>query len=205
MTVGTQVAGWRDALERLQIAMYLAALAVGALLGWACPGGVPAAWIDPAIGLMLYVTFLQVPMRELWRGWAQGRFLVALGVVNFVVLPLLVWALAQALPTAHPQADLLRLGLLLVLLAPCIDYVVTFAHLGRADARLLLAATPLLLLAQMLLLPLYLHLMLGASAAQRVQAGPFVHAFVWLIAVPLALAALTQAAAARHRGAARLS
>ena len=205
MSGGAPIGRWRDVLEQRQIALYLAALAAGALVGWAWPGGVQSALIDPAIALMLYLTFLQVPLRELRQGWTRGRFLLALGVANFVVLPLGVWALAQALPAAHPQADLLRLGLLLVLLAPCIDYVVTFAHLGRADARLLLAATPLLLLAQMLLLPLYLHLMLGASAAQRVQAGPFVHAFVWLIAVPLALAALTQGAAARHRAAARLS
>src|SRR5690606_17376063 len=30
-----------------------------------------------------------------------------------------------------PPEPLVRLGVLLVLLTPCIDYVVTFAHLGR--------------------------------------------------------------------------
>lgn len=83
-----------------------------------------------------------------------------------------------------------------MLLAPCIDYVVTFAHLGRADARLLLAATPTLLIAQMLL-PVYLRLFVGDVAADLVQLGPFVHAFVWLIAVPLALAAVVQLWAAK--------
>lgn len=203
MSSGARISAWRQGLEQRQITLYLAALALGGVVGLLAPGRVPAALIDPAIALMLYVTFLQVPMRALGRGWANGRFLAALGVANFIVLPLGVWALAQALPAAHPQIDLLRLGLLMVLLAPCIDYVVTFAHLGRADARLLLAATPLLLLAQMLLLPVYLHLMLGAAAAQRVEPGPFVHAFVWLIAVPLVLAALTQGAAVRHRGVAQ--
>lgn len=42
-------------------------------------------------------------------------------------------------------------------LAPCIDYVVSFAHQGKADARSLLAATPALLLLQMVLLPVYLY------------------------------------------------
>ncbi|KEH11176.1 hypothetical protein GY14_00615 [Delftia tsuruhatensis] len=77
--------------------------------------------------------------------------------------------------------------------------MVTFSHLGRADARLLLAATPALLIAQMLALPGYLGLFLGDDAARLVQAGPFLHAFVWLIAVPLALAAATQWWAARSR------
>ena len=70
---------------------------------------------------------------------------------------------------------------------------------GRADARLLLAATPVLLIAQMLLLPVFLSVFLGEEAAGLVQLGPFVHAFVWLIAVPLVLAALVQFWAARSR------
>lgn len=35
----------------------------------------------------------------------------------------------------------------------------------------------------MLLLPVYLGLLLGNDAATLVRPGPFVHAFVWLIAV----------------------
>src|SRR3546814_4914861 len=93
---------------------------------------------------------------------------------------------------------MLRLGVLLVLLTPCIDYVVTFAHLGRADSRLLLAATPILLIVQMIALPFYLGFLLGDDAASLVQAGPFVHAFVWLIAIPLALAILLQLRSEEH-------
>lgn len=116
-------------------------------------------------------------------------------ITNFVVTPLLVAVLVQFLPSD----PMVRLGVLQVLLTPCIDYVVTFSHLGCADARLLLAATPTLLVVQMLLLPVYLGLLLGNDAATLVQPGPFVHAFVWLIAVPLALAGLVQLWAARSR------
>lgn len=186
----------RDALEQRQIPIYFAAVALAAVAAWALPGtGVLERAINPALALMLYVTFLQVPLAELRRAFGQVRFLAALMTANFIVVPVLVWALLQFLP-ADP---LLRLGALLVLLAPCIDYVVTFSHLGRADARLLLAATPALLIAQMLALPGYLGLFLGDDAARLVQAGPFLHAFVWLIAVPLALAAATQLWAARSR------
>src|SRR5690606_7898948 len=149
----------------------------------------------------LYVTFLQVPLPALRGAFTQRRFLAALLVTNFVAIPLLVGALSFALP-ADP---LLRFGVLLVLLAPCIDYVVTFAHMGKADARLLLASTPMLLLAQMLLLPLYLGIMLGAEAAALVQAGPFIEAFVWLIAVPLLLAVCTQWWAAHYALGARVN
>ena len=98
-----------------------------------------------------------------------------------------------------------RRGIRIVLLCPCSDYVVTFSHLGRADARLLLAATPVLLIVQMLLLPLWLSLFLGAQAADLMQMGPFLHAFLWLIAIPLGLAALCQIWAARSAAGARVT
>ena len=142
---------------------------------------------------MLFVTFLQVPLTELRRAAANLPFLGALLTANFVAVPLLLVLLQPWLP----HDALLRMGVLLVLLAPCIDYVVTFAHLGRADARQLLAATPLLLVAQMALLPLCLGLFMGGEARALLPWQPFVHAFAWLIVLPLALAALCQAWAAR--------
>lgn len=190
----------RDALEGRQIAIYLSTVALAAGVALLVPGTtVLEAAVNPALALMLYVTFLQVPLAELRRAFGQFRFLAALLVANFAVVPLLVAVLALFLP-ADPMV---RLGVLLVLLAPCIDYVVTFSHLGRADARLLLAATPVLLMAQMLLLPGYLGVFLGADAARLVQAGPFVQAFLWLILVPLLLAAATQIWAARRPTGAR--
>ncbi len=68
----------------------------------------------------------------------------------------------------------------------------------------MLAATPLLLAAQMILLPIYLGLFLGDAAAGLVHWQPFVHAFVWLIAVPLSIAAICQAWAARSTAAERV-
>jgi len=190
----------RDTLERRQIGIYFAAVVFAALAATFIPGTTALeAAVNPALALMLFVTFLQVPLAELGRAFTQTRFLGALLVTNFVVVPLLV---ALLLPLA-PGVPLVQLGVLLVLLAPCIDYVVTFSHLGRADARLLLAATPVLLVAQMLMLPVYLRILLGDGAAGLVQPGPFIDAFTWLIAVPLILAALVQLWAARSRSGAR--
>ncbi|PYD86462.1 arsenic resistance protein [Massilia timonae] len=192
----------RDKLENKQIGIYFATVALAALAALALPGTTalkPA--VNPALAFMLFVTFLQVPLAELGRAFTHTRFLGALLVTNFAVIPLLV---AGLLPFV-PGDPLIRLGVLLVLLAPCIDYVVTFSHLGRADARLLLAATPVLLVAQMLMLPLYLRILLGDDAAGLVQPGPFIDAFVWLIAAPLLLAVALQLWAARSQAGARAS
>lgn len=180
---------WRDVLERWQAPIYLVTVVLAAVMAWQFDDmQVLEVVINPALALMLYVTFLQVPWTALRAVWVQGRFLLALLVTNFVAIPLLVGVLSLMLPSD----DLLRFGVLLVLLAPCIDYVVTFAHMGKADARLLLACTPVLLVVQMLLLPFYIEVMLGSQAADWVQLGAFVDAFIGLIVAPLALTVATQ-------------
>ena len=63
----------------------------------------------------------------------------------------------------------------------------------------MLAATPLLLLVQMLLLPLFLALFADERLHAVVSFKPFLYAFVWLIALPLPLAAVVQLWAARGR------
>lgn len=192
----------RDILEGRQIPIYFAAIGLAVVVALLVPGTTALdVGINPALALMLFVTFLQVPLPELGKAFTRVRFLAALLATNFVALPILVACLIQFLP-ANPM---LRLGVLMVLLTPCIDYVVTFAHLGRADAKVLLASTPALLIAQMLLLPVYLNVFLGEDAARFVQVGPFVHAFVWLIAVPLGLAAAVQIWAARSRTGQRIA
>lgn len=185
----------RDALERRQVWIYLGSVLLG--FGAARLFAGTERWqvaINPAIATMLFVTFLQVPLAALWRGFANGRFIATLLVSNFLLLPVLVAGLLQV----APEDPLVRLGIAMVLLTPCIDYVVTFCQLGRGDARLLLAATPVLLIAQLLLLPVYLAILLGADAGALVSVGPFLHAFLWLILAPLLLAAAVQRWAARR-------
>lgn len=186
----------REWLERRQIALYLAAILLAILQGLTLPTYTPSSQaISLALALMLYATFLQLPLGELGRALRHPRFLAALLLTQFLVIPLLLTLLLPLLP----DEPLLRLGILLVLLTPCIDYVVPFAQLGRADVRPLLAATPLLLMLQMVLLPLYLHLFLGAQAAQHIQPAPFITAFLQLVVLPLCLAALTQTLCRRSR------
>ncbi|MCR6663307.1 MAG: arsenic resistance protein [Luteimonas sp.] len=190
----------RDTLETHQIPVYLLAVAAGFAIAFTVPDatGFEDA-INPALALMLFATFLQLPVASMRRAIGHGRFIAALLVANFIAVPLLV---ALAFPLL-PGDPLIRIGVLFVLLCPCIDYVVTFSQLGKADASLLLAATPILLGLQLLLLPLYLALFMGAEATGLVEPGPFLHAFAWLIVVPFALAATLQAAAKRSPIAAR--
>ncbi|CRI55403.1 arsenic resistance protein [Pseudomonas sp. CCOS 191] len=185
----------REQLEQNQIPLYFIAVVLAAVLGLLVPStaGALEALVTPAIAVLMYAMFLQIPFLDLRAGLGNRRFMGALLLANFVLVPLLVWAGTRGL-VEHPAV---LVGALLVLLTPCIDYVVVFTHLGKGDARLTLAATPVLLLVQLALLPLYLALMLGGAGHVEISVAPFVEAFVLLIALPLLLAVATSAGARR--------
>lgn len=128
-----------------------------------------AVLVEPVLALLLLATFLAVPFAALGAGLRDGRFLGALLVLNFVVVPAVVFGLSRFV--AHDDA--LLVGVLLVLLAPCVDYVIAFTALA------------------------------GEAAVAAVDVGPFVRALVLLILAPLALAALLQWGTARGRGGVR--
>lgn len=184
-------------MERHQVPLYLGALVVGAAVGLLAPTVARPAEgaIEPVLGLLLYATFLGVPFARIGRALRSARFLGTVLALNFVVVPVVVLALSRIV--AHDRV--LLVGVLFVLLTPCVDYVITFTGIAGGAQDRLLAAAPLLMLAQMVLLPLYLWLFVGGELVAAVDLGPFVEAFLLLIAAPLLAAGLTQLAAARTR------
>lgn len=186
--------GW---MEQFQVPLYLAALVAGGGLGLLLPevSGPAAAAINPVLGLLLYVTFLGVPFARIRQALRDWRFLVTVMLVDFAAVPAVVWAVSRIVA----QDQVLLVGVLFVLLTPCVDYVIVFTGLAGGAKHRLLAAAPLLMLAQMLLLVPYLWLFVGTGFVDDVDFAPFLDAFVLLIALPLAAAGLTQAAAARWR------
>jgi ACR3 family arsenite efflux pump ArsB len=119
--------------------------------------------------------------------------------MNFLVVPVVAWGLTRLLP----QETVLLVGALMVLLTPCIDYVIAFTGLAGGDAEQITATTPVLMLVQLLLLPVYLWLFVGPQVAEVVEPGPFIEAFLIIIALPLALAWATDVWTNRSEAGAR--
>lgn len=186
-------------MERHQVLLYVGGLALGALIGLAMPAiAQPAELVIlPVLALLLYATFLGIPLTKLGRAFRDWRFLGTVLVLNFLVVPVVVWLVSRIVAFN----EVLLVGVLFVLLTPCIDYVIVFAGLAGGDEKRLLAAAPLLMLVQMLALPLYLWMFVGAEFIQAVEFAPFIEAFIFIIVLPLVAAALTQVAAARSRAA----
>ncbi|UTT63753.1 bile acid:sodium symporter [Microcella humidisoli] len=188
-----RVISWWDSH---QVALYLLAIAVGAIIGLVTPGVAPVLEnaTNPVLALLLFATFLGVPVIELGGAFRDWKFLSTVVVVNFVVVPIVVFGLSRFVEDDQG----LFFGLLLVLLTPCVDYVIVFTGLARGSKARLLAATPLLMLLQILLLPLYLLLIAGPDLTGLVEIEPFVEAFLILIVIPLVGAAIVQAVARRY-------
>lgn len=181
----------RLSLERRQIWIYLAAIVGGLWLGTVAPGVGPRfeVLLWPVLAALLYTTFVQVPLLHVRDAFRDGRFVLAILVGNFVLIPLLVWLALTFLP----DDPALRLGVLLVLLVPCTDWFITFAQLGRGNTARAIAVTPLNLLLQLLLLPAYLWLMLpAADFSTALKTEEMLPAALMLIGVPLAAAAVTE-------------
>ena len=179
----------RLSLERHQVWIYLAAIGLGLGTGslWPVLGPVFEWLLWPALVVLLYVTFVQVPLLHLAAAFRDHRFMAAVLIGNFVVLPLLVWGLIQFLP----DDPVLRLGVLLVLLVPCTDWFITFSQLGGGDVPRAIAVTPLNLFLQLLLLPAYLWLMARSDLAGSLgleQVWPT----LFVVGLPLAMAALSE-------------
>ena len=186
----------RDHLERHQVWFYLATIITGLGLGLMRPeiSATLKGGLWPLLGVLLYATFTQVPLGRLALALQDWRFATALVAGNFLLLPLMVGTLVALLPLAPA----VRLGVLLVLLVPCTDWFITFTHLGKGDAGRAIAATPLLLVLQLVTLPLYLWLFLDMQWVRVAIGAPLLGAFVGLILVPLVAAGLTQRLARRR-------
>lgn len=177
-------------IEDNQILIYAIVIITGGIIGLLNVniGSILAPLISPLIALLMYVMFAQIPFLNLREALSNTKFIIALLIANFIAVPIVVWVLIILFPL-HPA---ILLGVCLVLLTPCIDYVIPFTKLGQGDEKLVLASTPLLFIIQILLLPVYLMLFISTDISAIISIGPFIESFLLLIVLPLILAVITQ-------------
>lgn len=168
----------REKLEHNQIWIYAIALVIAAIAGIMMPETTSLldnhVLISIIIAGLMFGMFTQIPFLSIKESMGNPRFIYALLVANYVAVPLVVWLLTQFLPQEQPS---LLLGVYLVLLTPCIDYVIVFTFLGKGNEKAMLLATPILFVTQMIFLPAYLWIFMGKQTAELVKPGPFIEAF----------------------------
>lgn len=171
------------------VTLCLGAAVLGGLLGAFWPG---AAGLSPAVApvlaALLFTTFLQIPLTRVGAGLRDGRFLLTVLVLNLVIAPAVVGLLSLVAVGNSP----LFIGLLLVLLAPCVDYVVVFAGLAGGDRTRLLAVTPILFVTQIVLVPLVITAIGGADVVTYFEPAPVLGSLALVAGLPLVAALVVQ-------------
>lgn len=147
--------------------------------------------ISPAIAVLLFNMFAQIPFLEMKKAFSNLPYFIALLIGNFIFVPIAVWTLLQIVDFN----SYIAFSIALVLLSPCIDYVIVFTKLGRGNEALMLVSTPILLVLQLLLLPLYMYLFFNNELSSLLQLAPLFKAFLWMIVIPMAFAFALQVTA----------
>lgn len=187
----------RLVVEKYQALFYIVSITLGILFGAYYPefSNSLELILWPVLAFLLYVTFSQIPIAHIPKAIFDYKFITAALIGNFVLIPIFVAIIIALIP----NDPVLKLGVALVLLVPCTDWFITFSQLGKGDTKYAVALAPIILLAQFLLLPIYIYLMFNKTLTVDIAQSNLIEIFIWFIAIPLFAAYLTQKLRDRKR------
>ncbi|MEM6739990.1 MAG: arsenic resistance protein [Pseudomonadota bacterium] len=166
-------------------ALFVAAILAGSALGILRPSAAESAasLTDVTLLTLIFFLFFDVRLSAVARAFGNLRFLVLAWTANFLVVPIIGFAIASLLLSGQP---LLFAGLMIYFLAPCTDWFLGFTRMARGNTELGAALIPLNLISQLVLFPLWLWLFTPATGLVDFGAMPTL-LLQWFL-VPMALA-----------------
>lgn len=175
-------------VERFQSLILLAAIIVGMLLG-----NIPLIeeyaenFVTPFLFVMLFGVFLNTPLQDFKRAFRNIRFSITTVVINFVWTPLLVILLGRLFLADSP---VMQIGFLMLMVTPCTDWYLIFTGIAKGNVPLSATVLPVNLVLQIVLLPVYLSIVGGASGTVDISA--LLGGIFFMLLLPFVLARITR-------------
>lgn len=144
--------------------------------------------------LLMYSLMLGVDPSLVRGSLTNTRFFKIALLMNFILVPLLAYILANLFLVQHPA---IFVGFILYMVVPCTDWFLMFTNMAKGDVPMGIALMPVNLLVQIILLPVYLYLFADHIVPFALDA--LMETLVVFIIIPFILAMISRSTLASIR------
>ncbi|MGG7177896.1 arsenic resistance protein [Clostridium paraputrificum] len=114
----------------------------------------------PALTIMLFLVFIQIPLKGIAKAFKNIKFTLASLCTNFIWTPILIFILGKIFLSNSPE---LLIGFVMLMVTPCTDWYLIFTALAKGNVTLATSILPLNFLLQLMLLPVYIIIISGSN------------------------------------------
>ncbi len=143
--------------------------------------------IMPSLTIMLFLVFIQVPLREIGSSFKNLKFTLASIIINFVWTPIIVFILGRLFLNDNSE---LLIGFIMLMVTPCTDWYLIFTGIAKGNVGLGSSVLPLNLILQLLLLPVYILLIGGTSV--HIDFMNLAQGVIYSLMIPLLLSIIAR-------------
>lgn len=143
--------------------------------------------IMPSLTIMLFLVFIQVPLREIGSSFKNLKFTLASIIINFVWTPIIVFILGRLFLNDNSE---LLIGFIMLMVTPCTDWYLIFTGIAKGNVGLGSSVLPLNLILQLLLLPVYILLIGGTSV--HIDLMNLAQGVIYSLMIPLLLSIIAR-------------
>ncbi|MFN6945886.1 MAG: arsenic resistance protein [Cytophagaceae bacterium] len=175
-----------NSINKYQSLIIALAIVIGILIGQLESGKVYAQYlIVPFLMMMLFGVFLNIPSRNLLKGFYNLKFLFSNTIVNFLWTPVFAYFLGYIFLKNELN---LWIGFLMLMVTPCTDWYLIFTGIAKGNTSLSASILPLNLFLQIILLPIYLFVFFGRTG--YVDTAVLYESVLLVLVIPFVLAQL---------------
>lgn len=151
--------------------------------------------IMPALMGMLFLVFIQIPLKDITKSFKNIKFTLTAICINFIWTPIIVFILGRIFLSDSPE---LLIGFVMLMVTPCTDWYLIFTGMAKGNVALGASILPINFILQLILLPLYIFLIGGSRV--EIDILNLTEGIIISLLIPLLLANIFKKISIRKKG-----